>query len=58
VDGFDETLFEELRRMTPAERLALNDRTIRMIEELRRGFAVARSMATPSRSWSWSCSSS
>jgi hypothetical protein len=37
---FDETLFELMRSMTPEERLLLNDRTIQMIEELRRGFAA------------------
>jgi len=40
VEPFDETLFTELRRMTPQQRLELNDRTIAMIEELRLAFAV------------------
>ncbi len=39
--GFDETLFEEMRRLTPEQRLELNDRTISMIMELRRAFGVA-----------------
>jgi hypothetical protein len=39
--GFDETLFETLRTLTAEERLRLDDRTIQMIKELRRGFGVA-----------------
>jgi len=47
---FDESLFELTRRMTPDERLTLNDRTIQTIEELRRGFAnVADQPARDSR---------
>ena len=41
VDRFDETLFAELQRMTPEQRLDLNDRTIAMIEEMRIAFTVA-----------------
>ncbi len=40
MPGFDDSLFAELRRMTPRERLELNDRTIRTILELRRAFAT------------------
>jgi hypothetical protein len=37
----DLTLIDELRAMTPEERIDLNDRTLAMIEELRRGVAIA-----------------
>jgi hypothetical protein len=37
----DETLLEELARMTPEERLRQNDRMATTILELRHGFAAA-----------------
>lgn len=42
--GFvDETLVDALLALSPEERLQLNDRTLRTIEELRHGFAAAKS---------------
>jgi hypothetical protein len=41
--GVDVTLVDAMLALTPAERLRANDRMIRTVEELRHGFAVARS---------------
>jgi hypothetical protein len=38
----DLTLVDAMLALTPAERLRANDRMIRTVEELRHGFAVAR----------------
>jgi hypothetical protein len=38
----DITLVDAILALTPAERLRANDRMIRTVEELRHGFAVAR----------------
>lgn len=38
----DVTLVDAMLALTPAERLRANDRMIRTVEELRHGFAVAR----------------
>jgi hypothetical protein len=40
--GVDLTLVDAMLALTPAERLRANDRMIRTVEELRHGFAVAR----------------
>lgn len=37
----DVTLIDEMLRLTPEERLRLNDRMVRTIEELRDAFAAA-----------------
>lgn len=38
----DLTLVDAMLALTPAERLRANDRMIRTVEELRHGFAAAR----------------
>ncbi|MFO0582409.1 MAG: hypothetical protein U0229_09070 [Anaeromyxobacter sp.] len=38
---FDQTLFDELARMTPEERLRHNDRMVATLRELRDAFAAA-----------------
>ena len=38
----DTSLIDALLRLEPVERLLLNDRTVRMIHELRHGFSKAR----------------
>jgi hypothetical protein len=38
----DVTLVDAMLALTPAERLRANDRMIRTVEELRHGFAIAR----------------
>ena len=38
----DVTLVDAMLALTPAERLRANDRMIRTVEELRHGFAAAR----------------
>jgi hypothetical protein len=43
----DVTLIDEMLALTPAERLRQNDRTIRMIENLRRGLATDRPEPPP-----------
>lgn len=40
--GVDLTLVDAMLALTPVERLRANDRMIRTVEELRHGFAVAR----------------
>jgi hypothetical protein len=46
----DVTLVDAMLALTPAERLRANDRMVRTVEELRHGFAVARTrdLARPS----------
>jgi len=48
--GVDLTLVDAMLALTPAERLRANDRMVRTVEELRHGFAVARTrdLARPS----------
>ena len=43
----DSTLIDELLALTPEERLRQNDRMLRTIQELRDGFAAARSDHAP-----------
>lgn len=40
--GVDLTLVDAMLALTPVERLRANDRMIRTVEELRHGFAAAR----------------
>ena len=46
----DATLIDELLAMTPEERIAQNDRTLAMIQELRDGFAKAAESSQQTRS--------
>ena len=43
----DATLVDTLLALSPEERLRLNDRMLRTIEELRHGFAAAKSHDAP-----------
>ena len=44
--GVDVTLVQEMLRLTPLERLRLNDRMVRTILELRDAFAAGRRQPT------------
>lgn len=43
----DVTLIDAMLELTPEERLRQNDRTLRMIQELRNGFAAVESDDDP-----------
>ena len=50
--GIDVTLIDEMLRLTPEERIELNDRMRTTVEELRRGFgAIDHAADQTGRSW-------